>query len=182
MRIISGKFRSRPLKALKGMAVRPTLDQTKEAIFSSIGGRLDDLVVLDVFGGSGALALESISRGAKFAYIIDKAIDSIKIIKENVESLGVQSQVKIIKGDYRTVLPTLKDLTFDVIFLDPPYAMKIIDELVSFFITNKMINPGGVIICEYAKGDLVNTNYEELEVKLHRNYSNSEVLILKRKE
>ena len=67
MRIIAGKYGSRKLITLEGLATRPTLDQTKEAIFSSLGGYINDFVILDVFGGSGALSLESISRGAKEA-------------------------------------------------------------------------------------------------------------------
>mgnify|MGYP001119717371 len=83
MRIIAGKYRSRKLITLEGLATRPTLDQTKEAIFSSLGGYINDFVILDVFGGSGALSLESISRGAKEAYIIDSNPDAVKIIKKN---------------------------------------------------------------------------------------------------
>ena len=107
MRIISGKFKSRRLLTLPGSATRPTIDQTKEAIFSSIGGRCQDFVVLDLFGGSGALALEAISRGARMAYIVDKSVQALKIIKTNVDSLKVEDK-KIIKGDYRSVLSKLK--------------------------------------------------------------------------
>lgn len=82
MRIIAGKYRSRKLITLEGLATRPTLDQTKEAIFSSLGGYINDFVILDVFGGSGALSLESISRGAKEAYIIDSNLDAVKSLKE----------------------------------------------------------------------------------------------------
>lgn len=182
MRIISGKFKSRRLLTLPGSATRPTLDQTKEAIFSSIGGRCQDFVVLDLFGGSGALALEAISRGARMAYIADKSVQALKIIKTNVDSLKVEEQVKIIKGDYRSVLSKLKEQSFDIIFLDPPYSMKIIDEIISFLIENDMVTRSGFIVAEYAKGYLVNNNYDDFEVRLQRTYSNSEVLILQRKE
>lgn len=182
MRIISGKFKSRRLLTLPGSATRPTLDQTKEAIFSSIGGRCQDFVVLDLFGGSGALALEAISRGARMAYIADKSVQALKIIKTNVDSLKVEEQVKIIKGDYRSVLSKLKEQSFDIIFLDPPYSMKIIDEIISFLIENDMVTRSGFIVAEYAKGYLVNNNYDDFEVRLQRTYLNSEVLILQRKE
>lgn len=82
MRIIGGKYKSRKLATLEGLATRPTLDGTKEAIFNSLGNYIPDFVVLDVFGGSGALSLESISRGAKIAYVIDKSPDAVKIIKK----------------------------------------------------------------------------------------------------
>jgi 16S rRNA (guanine966-N2)-methyltransferase len=182
MRIISGKFKSRKLATLPGMAVRPTLDSTKEAIFSSLGGYLPETNVLDVFGGSGALALEAISRGAKKAYIIDKSPESIRVIKTNVQSLGVENQVNIFTGSYNTVLPKLSGLKFDVIFLDPPYAMKIIDELVGFLMANDYVAPNGCIVCEFAMGDIIRTDYEHYNIKLYKKYSSSEVLILQRME
>ena len=89
MRIIAGKYRSRKLFTLEGLQTRPTLDQTKEAIFSSIGGYIPGFTVLDVFGGSGALSLESLSRGAKNATIIDANIDAINIIKSNANNFGL---------------------------------------------------------------------------------------------
>ena len=87
MRIIAGKYRGSKLNTLDGLKTRPTLDATKEAIFSSLGGYIPGFVVLDIFGGSGALSLESISRGASFSYIVEKSYDAVKIIKKNVESL-----------------------------------------------------------------------------------------------
>ena len=84
MRIISGIYRGRKLYTLEGLKTRPTLDQTKEAIFSSIGGYLNGQVILDVFGGSGALSLESISRGAKKAYILDNNIDAIEMTSDEI--------------------------------------------------------------------------------------------------
>ena len=83
MRIIGGKFRSRKLVTLEGLATRPTLDKTKQAIFNSLGNYIPDFVVLDVFGGSGALTLESISRGAKQAYIIDSSKDKYPSYNKN---------------------------------------------------------------------------------------------------
>ena len=101
MRIIAGKYRSRKLNTLPGLKTRPTLDKTKEAIFSSLGGYLTDFVVLDVFGGSGALSLESLSRGAKKAYIIDSNIEAINIIKTNAANLKVKDKtIKMFKKCY----------------------------------------------------------------------------------
>ena len=100
MRIIGGKYRSRKLVTLEGLNTRPTLDSTKEAIFNSLGNYLPEFVVLDVFGGSGALTLESVSRGAKKAYIIDNSIDAIKIIKTNIKNLKAEEYVTVLQGSY----------------------------------------------------------------------------------
>jgi len=179
MRIIAGKWRSRKLNTLEGFKTRPTLDLTKEAIFSSMGNYLNDCVTLDVFGGSGALSLESLSRGAKKAYIIDNNPDAIKIINSNKDSLKADDLV-VYQGDYMNVLPTFKKMKFDVIFLDPPFKLKVIDELITFVTKNNMVNDGGFIMAEYPVEDVVCKQYEGYKVKLCRRYSSSEVLILEK--
>lgn len=180
MRIIGGKFRSRKLLTLEGLATRPTLDGTKEAIFNSLGNYIPDFVVLDVFGGSGALSLESISRGAKCSYIIDNSPQAIQIIKKNVETLKVENQVNIINCSYDEALKRLKNQKFDLVFLDPPFRMKVIDELISYLINNDMISDGGYIMAEYPKEDVVQKDYDGYRIKLCRKYSSSEVLILEK--
>ena len=180
MRIIAGMYRGRKLYTLEGLKTRPTLDQTKEAIFSSIGGYLNGQVVLDVFGGSGALSLESLSRGASKAYIIDNNIEAIVIIKKNRDALKVGSELVIYHGSYEQILKRLTNIKFDVIFLDPPFRMKVIDELIEFIIEHDMLKEDGYIMAEYPKEDVVNKNYEGFKVRLCRRYSSSEVLILER--
>lgn len=180
MRIIGGKYKSRKLATLEGLTTRPTLDGTKEAIFNSLGNYIPDFVVLDVFGGSGALSLESISRGAKMAYVIDKSPDAVKIIKKNVESLKVENQVVVLLGAYEDILKRFKNMKFDLVFLDPPFRMKVIDELITYLITNDMISDGGYIMAEYPKEDIVQKEYLGYKVKLCRKYSSSEVLILEK--
>ena len=181
MRIIAGKNRGRKLLTLEGLSTRPTLDGTKEAIFSSLGGNLPDFVVLDVFGGSGALSLESISRGAKKAYILDNNIDAIEIIKKNAIALNSMKELTILYGDYKQILNRFKNTKqFDLIFLDPPFRLKVIDELVNFIIENDLLADEGYIVCEYPKEDVVCKDYPGFRVKLDRRYSSSEVLILER--
>lgn len=181
MRIIAGKYRGSKLNTLEGLKTRPTLDGTKEAIFSSLGGYIPGFVVLDIFGGSGALSLESLSRGAESAYIIDNNIDAINIIKSNALKLKVGNELKIYHAEYNTILEKLKNVKFDLVFIDPPFRMKVIDEIISFLITNNMIAEDGYIMAEYPKEDVIEKNYEGYRVKLCRRYSSSEVLILERK-
>lgn len=182
MRIIAGKFRSRKLVTLEGLSTRPTLDQTKEAIFSSLGGYIPEFTILDVFGGSGALSLESISRGAKHSTIIDANMDAIKIIKQNAKNLGVESELTILYGGYESYLEKLKKNKYDIVFLDPPFRMKVIDELCEFLIENDMIESGGYIVAEYPKEDVVQKDYPGFRVKLCRKYASSEVLILEKED
>lgn len=180
MRITGGKFRSRKLVTLEGLNTRPTLDKTKAAIFNSLGNYIPGFVVLDVFGGSGALTLESVSRGAKHAYIIDNSADAIKIIKTNIKNLKADENVTVLQGSYEQILKKLTNIKFDLVFLDPPFRMKVIDELITFLIENDMISDGGYIMAEYPKEDVVNKEYDGYRVKLCRYYSSSEVLILEK--
>ena len=181
LRIIAGKYRGRKLETLEGLSTRPTLDGTKEAIFSSLGGMLPDYTVLDVFGGSGALSLESISRGAKKAYILDNNIDAINIIKKNAQTLGAMKELTILYGDYAQIIKRFAGAKlFDCIFLDPPFRMKVIDELITYIVENNLLADDGFIVAEYPKEDIVQKDYPGFRVKLCRRYASSEVLILEK--
>ena len=180
MRIIAGKNRGRKLQTLEGLATRPTLDGTKEAIFSSLGGMLPDYTILDIFGGSGALSLESLSRGAAKAYIIDNNIDAINIIKSNATKLKVGNELVVYHAEYKRILEQLKHVKFDLVFIDPPFKLKVINELIDYIIDNELLAEDGYIVAEYPKEDVVRTDYEGFRVKLCRRYSSSEVLILEK--
>ena len=181
MRIIAGINRGRKLETLEGLSTRPTLDGTKEAIFSSLGGMLPGFTILDVFGGSGALILESISRGAKKAYILDNNLDAINIIKKNAQNLNSMKELTVLYGDYKQIIKRFDNSKmFDIIFLDPPFRLKVIDELIIYIIENDLLADGGYIVAEYPKEDVVQKDYEGYKVKLCRRYSSSEVLILEK--
>ena len=180
MRIIAGKYRGSKLNTLEGLKTRPTLDGTKEAIFSSLGGYIPGFIVLDIFGGSGALSLESLSRGAVKAYIIDNNIDAINIIKSNAAKLKVGNELVVYHAEYKNVLEKMKHMKFDLVFIDPPFRMKVIDEIISFLVENDMIAEEGYIMAEYPMEDVVEKQYDGFNVKLCRRYSSSEVLILEK--
>ena len=137
-------------------------------------------IVLDIFGGSGALSLESLSRGAEKAYIIDNNIDAINIIKGNAAKLKVGSELVVYHSEYKNVLDKLKHVKFDLVFIDPPFKLKVIDELISYLINNDMIAEDGYIMAEYPMEDVVEKHYDGYRVKLCRRYSSSEVLILEK--
>ena len=120
MRIIGGQYRSRVLASFKGEEIRPTADRVKESLFNILSPRLYGARVLDLFCGSGALGLESLSRGAREAVFNDLSKDSLDVLRKNVAMLGVQSQAKIYNYDYAQCLAALRG-KFDVVFIDPPY-------------------------------------------------------------
>ena len=133
MRIVAGEFRSRVIRAVDGTGTRPTTDKVKEAIFSRIGPYFDGGVMLDLFGGSGNMSLEAISRGMEKSIINDKDGKAIRTIKENVKSLGVEKRCVIMKMDYHRVLEEMKSQkqSFDLVFLDPPYKKQQIHEILT---------------------------------------------------
>lgn len=181
MRITGGKYRGRVLSTLPGLQTRPTLDMTKAAIFNSLGNYLPGFVTLDLFGGSGALSFESLSRGATRSYIIDNNIDAIEIIKKNATSLKVEKDLKIFHGDYKNILPSFVGKNkFDLIFIDPPFRMKVIDEIISYIIDNNLLSEEGYVMAEYPVEDVVRKEYPGFTIKLCKRYSSSEILILEK--
>ena len=126
MRIIAGEFKGRPLKAPKGTGTRPTVDRVRESLMSTIlsaRGTWEGAVVLDLFAGSGALGLEALSRGASFACLCDKAPQALEALRANAR-MAEGGRVRIVRADVTRRLPSPPmGSAFDLVFLDPPYAM-----------------------------------------------------------
>lgn len=170
MRIIAGVHRSRQLKTLEGKNTRPMMDRMKESVFNTIGPYFDGGNVLDLFGGSGALSLESISRGASHAYISEIARDAVKIITENVNSLKEQDKVTIMNLDYKIALKRLENMKFDLVFLDPPYRLNLVNELIDYLVSHDMLNEGAYVVCHY----VTHNAYIDDKLKVIKNVSHDE--------
>ena len=159
MRIIAGKYKAKRLNSPKTEKTRPTLDRVKEALFSIINDYVVDGNVLDLFGGTGALALESISRGAKFAWINDKEPLGISTILSNVKLTNSSEYVKITKKDYAKCLNQImnEEILFDVIFVDPPYDSNMAIETLQIISDseNKILKKDGIIVYETDKNFLL---------------------------
>ena len=124
MRVITGSARGRILKELQGMETRPTTGKVKESIFSIIQFDIEGRRVLDLFAGTGQLGIEALSRGARQCVFIDQRADAVKLIRENVEVCGLTDRAVIRSGDAMAYLKSGEK--FDIIFLDPPYALSLI--------------------------------------------------------
>lgn len=131
MRIIAGEARSRTLKAPEGRDTRPTLDRVRENMFNILRMRVPGARVLDLFAGSGALSLEAVSRGADFAVMVDHDRAAIAAEKANVEALRFGDRTRILSMDWRRAVALLlsEKEKFDLVFLDPPYAMRDMTEV-----------------------------------------------------
>ena len=149
MRVITGKARGRKLVTVEGTdVVRPTTDGVKEAIFSAVQFEIEGRTVLDLFAGSGQLGIEALSRGAKECYFVDAAAVSIKAVRDNLRTTGLEPQAKVANMPFSAFLKSTRAV-FDIALLDPPYNYRLIQKALPL-LTEKM-SENGVIICEHEK-------------------------------
>lgn len=148
MRIIGGQYRGRKLAEFPGEEVRPTGDRVKESLFNILTPRLYGARVLDLFSGSGALGLESLSRGAEKVVFNDAAKSSLDIVRKNLALVKPDGEkYKVLNLDYSLCLRTVKG-PFDIIFVDPPYRMEIGAECLRLIGENGLLSRGGVVVYE----------------------------------
>lgn len=178
MRIIAGKYKNKSIEAPDGSETRPTKDMVKEALFSSLGIFNGDEVFLDLFGGSGSVGLEALSRGAKKVYINDISLKAYNVIKKNAS--GFEGDIRISNMNYETLLNNVKD-RFDYIFIDPPYKFDEYTEILGMISSNEILKEDGIIIFETAKETVLDENYGNLEVYKDRRYGISKLHYIRRK-
>ena len=121
MRVISGTAKGVSLKTPSGMETRPTTDRVKEAVFSIIQFHIPGARILDLFGGTGQLGIEGLSRGANSAVFVDRREEACALIRENLRRTKLEGSARVVRSDYQTYLKRTKE-KFDIIFLDPPYV------------------------------------------------------------
>jgi 16S rRNA (guanine966-N2)-methyltransferase len=123
MRVVAGRLKGQRLRAVPGEATRPTSDRVREALFSILGDRVAGARVLDLFAGTGALAIEALSRGAASAVLVEQAPQAVAVIRSNLAALGLDRVATVRRTRAETYLRTRRDGPFDLAFLDPPYAV-----------------------------------------------------------
>ena len=184
MRVISGTAKGVRLDSLEGTNTRPTLDRVKEALFNILQNDIRDAYVLDLFSGSGALAIESLSRGARYSVLCDKSNDAIRIIKKNLQKTKLEEKAKVIRNDYIKALHELREQNkFDIIFIDPPYAGDIAVEAVENIIDLDLLSDDGIIILETDDEKRELKNLEKINVNVYdlRKYGRVKLIFLNRK-
>ncbi len=151
MRVITGRARGVALKTPEGMLTRPTADRVKEAMFSILQFELPGAEVLDLFGGTGQLGIEAISRGAKSAVFVDAREDACRIIKENLRRTGFEKEGRVVRADYLDYLKRCRE-TFQIILLDPPYAEEFLENSLKMITEIDILKSGGIIVAERPLG------------------------------
>ncbi len=156
MRIIAGTYRSRPLKTLPGMDVRPTSDRLRETLFNVLaaasGGNVEDTVWLDVFAGTGAVGIEALSRGARQVYFVESGKKSAALIRENLRSLKIEEGFEVVEREAATALKLLdaEAVRCDYCFIDPPYKMHgAYEQSLGFLSQSQLLRPDSVVIAEH---------------------------------
>jgi len=152
VRIIAGTRRGHKLYDFEGGEIRPTTDRVKESMFNLIQEHIQDAVVLDLFGGSGALSFEALSRGAKRAVLLDIDSRSIALIRKNADKLGFMDRTSILNTAAESYLTSAED-RFDIIFLDPPYNKGFISPLLEKIAARDILTPGGFAVLESDSSD-----------------------------
>ncbi|WP_295730082.1 16S rRNA (guanine(966)-N(2))-methyltransferase RsmD [uncultured Limosilactobacillus sp.] len=150
MRVISGKIRGRRLNAVPGMATRPTTDKVKESLFNIIGPYFDGGQSLDLYGGSGGLSIEAVSRGIDHAMIVDRQYAAIKTIQRNISLTHCDDQFTVLKQDARKALRLFggQGKQFDLVFLDPPYAKQQILKDITAMVAEGLLRKNALVVCE----------------------------------
>lgn len=164
MRVISGMARGTKLYSLEGNNTRPTLDRVKESLFNIIGMKIRDSIVLDLFSGSGAIGIEAASRGAQKVILCDKSKDAINIINKNIEKTRLKENTIVINSDYKEALKKA-NCTYDIIYIDPPYATNLVKDSVEEILKNEYLKDSGIIIIETDEEERINKELDEIENK-----------------
>ena len=186
MRITGGLSKGRSLAALKGMKIRPTTDQVREAVFSILGQDLEGRSVLDLFAGTGIMGIEALSRGAKTALFVDNSTQALKIIKKNLLICGYEEKGKCLKRDLRKGLPPMTAPVteiFDLAFLDPPYDKGLIPPVLISLSESYLMADDSWVVAESSRFDelpesaglLTMTDiriYGDTKISLYRNEVN----------
>lgn len=177
MRIVGGEFSSRKIVTSTGKSTRPTLDKVREAVFSSLGGLFDGGNVLDLYAGSGAVGLEALSRGCEYAVFADISKEALHAIKENIRSLKVEDRTQVYAMKDMKVLSLLagKEMKFDLVYLDPPYALQHNDEVMQFLDAHHMLNSGAKVVIESLKEETYNKDYSSVHPYKEKVYGISKI-------
>ena len=162
MRIIAGKYRGRVLKEFRGQDIRPTADRVKESVFQILSSRLFGARVLDLFCGSGALGIESLSRGAGEVVFNDISKESIKLLAANLKLVGERAQT--VNLPYESCLKTLSG-RFSLIFCDPPYKTDCAAEILSLIASYRRLTAGGIVVYESEREETPPEGWERYDLR-----------------
>lgn len=177
MRIVGGEARGRRLRAVPGDATRPTSDRVRQSLFDLLGQRMDGLAVLDLCAGTGAMALEALSRGAASAVLIEKEARACSVIHGNIAELGFEDRCQVIRDELPGALGRLRQ-KFDLVFSDPPYSLRASQAVLDGLITNDLLAPGARVVLEMDKREETPKCPGGMRIAEDRRYGDTRILVV----
>ena len=188
MRIIAGTAKGRRLftPAKNDRRIRPTADRAREALFSIIGSLVHQASVLDLYAGTGALALEALSRGAEFATLVDLHNEALSLITKNIELCGFSERSRIIRRDLTKGLSFLEQMVppkgYDLVFIDPPYGKELATKALTFLGESSLLADDGLVIAEEKSSAVFADSYKRLYLSDCRRYGDTGFWLYRRGE
>ncbi|WP_257745854.1 16S rRNA (guanine(966)-N(2))-methyltransferase RsmD [Thermoclostridium stercorarium] len=174
---MAGQARGMKLKTPKGLNTRPTVDSVKESIFNILNPYIPGSKVLDLFAGTGALAIEALSRGAELAYFVEENRNCCNIIRENLAHTKFLDKGVVycrkVSNFLREFNP--ENIKFDIIFMDPPYSRNFIQETLQLLMENDIINDKGIVVCEHHRNEMPSDSIGNLRKIRVKNYGDTRV-------
>jgi 16S rRNA (guanine(966)-N(2))-methyltransferase RsmD len=154
MRVIAGKYRSRALRSLRGLDVRPTTDRLRETLFDVLASQVEDSVWLDLYAGTGAVGIEALSRGARTVYFVEASRRAAEVIRQNLRSLQIEEGYEVLQREAEPALRLLdsRAVSCDVCFLDPPYRnQQAYAEVLGFLGQSRLLTSSSIVVAEHEK-------------------------------
>ena len=182
MRVVGGRLKGRNIASPQTQAIRPTADRLREALFNILihayDNPVEDARVLDLFAGTGALGIEAVSRGAGFTLFVDNGAEARALLRNNVEALGLGGTTKVYRRDAANLGPAHPVEPFSLVFLDPPYRMKLAEKALASLRDGGWLTPRALLVVEEAKNAefAAPEHFEELE---RRAYDDTEFIFLR---
>jgi 16S rRNA (guanine(966)-N(2))-methyltransferase RsmD len=167
MRVIAGRYRSRPLRSLKGTALRPTSDRLRETLFNILGPSVDGATFVDLYAGTGAVGIEALSRGAPYAIFVEQYAPAVALIRRNLESLGIGAEAELLNSGVARAIERLETrrIHAQLIFLDPPYAADLeYESTLEALGESAMVAPGARVIVEHLRKRVLPERVGDLEL------------------
>ena len=173
MRIVAGSARGRRLAAPEGEGTRPTSDKVRAAIFNVLGQFFEGGRVLDLYAGTGAMALEALSRGFEEATCVDSSPDAAAVIARNAGTCGFEARVTVVRRRVAEALPGLAPESFDLAFVDPPYAAGSVESVLSLLSSGRLLDTSAVVIVEHDRHNIPPERVGVLEMVDRRFYGDT---------
>lgn len=183
MRVVSGSKKGHPLQAVPGKGTRPTVDKVKESIFNMIGPYFDGGLALDLYAGTGGLGIEALSRGVERCIFIDANRKAVSVVYKNLDATGLRDQAEVYCNDANRALNALakRELVFDLVFLDPPYAEQKIESQLAIMNDHGLLASGALIVAEHDAKDKMCEQIADI-VKIRETTYGQTVITIYRKE